>query len=385
MTGNLRSRVGLAAVLALAALGCGEEDSGPIQSETRIRVTISTTGGAADYDGYMLALGDVPPVRTSTSGTYDFAVDPGTYAIRLTGVAPNCSVPVNPLMVTASEGATVRVTIEVTCDVPRGQIEVSVITSGAVPDSDGYIVTMPVGFLGLVRRNLAPNDTVSLGSFLPRNYSLTLNGIAANCSTSPVTRVASVVPGGLARVTFPVVCQDPAATGTLRLLITTSGAGQDLDGYTVTIDSGVASHVSVNDSLLVTLTGGIHQVRLAGLAPGCAPTEGNPQAITVTNGVLTTAAFHVVCAAGQGRVRFIGTTTGSNVPSLLIGIIAKGAQLVDIVDLNPNGASLSQPHPPGTYNVGVAKPSWCTGGSQVPQVTIVAGSTTDVRFTVNCP
>ena len=374
--------VGSSAVLALAILGCGEEDAGPIQFETWISVTISTTGGAPDGNGYMLALGDGMPIRVSTNGTYDFEVDPGTYTLQLTDVQLNCSVPVNPRMVTAREGTTVRATMQVDCQVPLGQIEVSVVTSGAVPDSDGYSVTVPVGVLGTIQRNLGPNDTANLGSFFSGNYTVTLSGIAANCSTVPTTRAATVVPGSLARVSFAVVCQDPTATGVLRLLIATSGPTLDPDGDAVTIDSGVPVQVGVNDSLIVNLSGGTHLLRLSGLSTGCSVAGGNPRYVSVVNGLTTTAAFSVVCRA-EGQIRFHGTTSGTQIPGLFIGIVSFGAQLVDIVDLNPNGVVVSGRHPAGTYTVTILT-GICTGGLRTT-ANVPAGGYAEVFFTAACP
>ena len=106
----------LAVLAGMAILGCGEDvGSAPVELPTRIRVMISTTGDQFDLDGYNLAMGDAMPVRVSPTGTYDFVVDPGSYALRLTDVAPNCQPNIDSLLVTVTEGVTVTASFEVNC------------------------------------------------------------------------------------------------------------------------------------------------------------------------------------------------------------------------------------------------------------------------------
>ena len=388
MKNRLVTRLWPGMALALAGLGCGENtgpNPGATPGATIIAVSITTSGLRPDANGYMLVLGNGLPTRVSANGTRSFKVSPGPYTLQLTEVAANCTPAVNPVTVTATEGETVRTSLHVDCRLVGGDLDIIVETAGPVPDSNGYLLTIPV-FLGSITRRVGANDSVRLGSLFPGIYYITIGDIAPHCSIVPTVRAGTVVPGGVARVLFTANCSDPAATGVLRLLVTTSGPA-DVEGYTVSIDSGPPVPVGLNDSLILSLPQGAHSLQFLGTSSLCVATSGGSyRTVTITPGLTTTLTTRVVCGnATQGRVRFIGTTTGPNAPNLLIGILSLNFQLVDIVDLSPNGASLSHSHPPGTYSVGVGKPALCTGGSQVSRVTIVAGSVTDVHFTVNCP
>lgn len=115
------------------------------------------------------------------------------------------------------------------------------------------------------------------------------------------------LPGLLALTgTLLVACSDdPTGTGDLAggdvsAEVTTVGAEQDADGYTLVIDADTAAApaVAINDTVLVTdLSEGDHTFELTGVQVNCAVAGDNPRTVTVTASEAVVAAFEVSCVA----------------------------------------------------------------------------------------
>ena len=82
-----------------------------------VRITVATSGGSPDPDGYSLALDGGAAVSLSISGNHLFEDLPvGAHSVLLGGLAGNCSVSGdNPRSVSVSAGATATVSFEVSC------------------------------------------------------------------------------------------------------------------------------------------------------------------------------------------------------------------------------------------------------------------------------
>jgi hypothetical protein len=82
-----------------------------------VRVTVATSGGSPDPDGYSLALDGGSPVSLEINGNHTFPELPvGAHSVQLGGLAGNCSVSGdNPRSVSVSAGATATVSFEVSC------------------------------------------------------------------------------------------------------------------------------------------------------------------------------------------------------------------------------------------------------------------------------
>ena len=105
---------------ALAVPGCGG-DTGPVDDPgARIIVAISTAGFQLDGDGYVLGVGPKIPVRVAANEEYTFPVEPGSYLIQLTDLAPNCSTAENSILVEVGEGKRVQASFHVTCRLALG-------------------------------------------------------------------------------------------------------------------------------------------------------------------------------------------------------------------------------------------------------------------------
>jgi Tol biopolymer transport system component len=97
------------------ALACGRDTTEPAAGA--LKLTISTTGGDLDPDGYTVTVDAGSPVVVPTNGTLSIPdLSPGQHTVTLAGLALNCVLGTpGPLEVTLSgpEGASAR--FEVTC------------------------------------------------------------------------------------------------------------------------------------------------------------------------------------------------------------------------------------------------------------------------------
>jgi dipeptidyl aminopeptidase/acylaminoacyl peptidase len=144
-----------------------------------IELTATTSGGSPDPDGYIVSLDGGSGQPLASGGMLRFAgVIAGDHQVGLSGIAPNCAVSgPNPVTATVTTGET-RLRIQVTCQAAVGSAEVTVTTTGAGFDPDGYRVTVdamlpqPIGLQGSVR----------FGELVPGNHQLLLSGLALNCA-----------------------------------------------------------------------------------------------------------------------------------------------------------------------------------------------------------
>jgi hypothetical protein len=82
-----------------------------------LRVSVATSGGSPDADGYSLALDGGAAVSLTINGNHTFPdLAVGAHSVQLGGLAGNCSVSGdNPRSVSVSAGATATVSFEVSC------------------------------------------------------------------------------------------------------------------------------------------------------------------------------------------------------------------------------------------------------------------------------
>ncbi len=103
-------------------------------------LTITTTTTGIDPDGFQVVTDRGTPQPIALSGTLTLPnVAAGSHTVRLTGLAPNCTVNgANPRTVSVAAGATATVAFVVQCAPTVGSIQIVVATSGSEPDPDGY-------------------------------------------------------------------------------------------------------------------------------------------------------------------------------------------------------------------------------------------------------
>lgn len=86
-----------------------------------------------------------------------------------------------------------------------GSLVVSTVTGGANIDPDGYQLRVESAVQVDVTEDIGANDTVEI-VILPGDWTVTLNGIAANCSVDANLQVVLVRANGTGAVTFNVTC-----------------------------------------------------------------------------------------------------------------------------------------------------------------------------------
>jgi Tol biopolymer transport system component len=196
-----------------------------------------------------------------------------------------------PLLVLAACGGSDADTTGPPAGPSTGSILVSVTTTGSDLDSDGYSVHMD----GAAAATVGSNGTVTLSDVSTGHRSVSLAGVAANCTvTTEHPYTTNVTAGNTVQVSFAINCQSVA--GVLEVTTTTTGFDLDPDGYAVVLDGGESHALAANDS--VTFPGietGPHQLLLTGTADNCTVSGANPRSASVTPTSVAQVAFSVIC------------------------------------------------------------------------------------------
>ena len=172
----------------------------------RIVITTATSGDDLDADGYQIQVDDTGQGPIGLNDSLPIGgVPPGDHEVTLGGVAANCSVDGdNPRPVSVTAGGEASVAFAVRCILPVGHVRVEVISSGAPPDPDGYTVSLDRAAPGVP---IAVSDTVDLGDVPVGSHSITLSGLASNCTLQSANPVEVEVPlGGSVTAAFAVAC-----------------------------------------------------------------------------------------------------------------------------------------------------------------------------------
>jgi len=262
----------------------------PITPAIRVAVVDSAGAPVAGADSLVtIALG-AKPASATLSGT--------DTAHAVNGVATfadlRIDTPANGYTLTASGAGLAPDTSDAFNVMPTtGSIKVTTATTGATPDPDGYSVAVDAG----ASQPIGVHDSVTVTGLPAGSHSVTLGGVAGNCTVSGgLSRNTNVSVGDTARVPFSVSCPTPPpTTGDLTVTTTTTGGGTDPDGYTVTVDAinkpiGVSGSVTFNG-----LPAGDHSVTLTGLANNCTVSGQNPRTINVPAGGTPQTNFPVTC------------------------------------------------------------------------------------------
>ena len=190
-----------------------------------------------------------------------------------------------------------------------GILEITTTTSGLEPDTDGYLITVDDG----PQTVIGANATFQRQDVESGDHSVRLVGVAENCALAGENpRSIQVVAGKTATLDFVIACT--AATGTVRVSVTTSGSPTDPDGYVARLDEGDPS-LPIETDGNVSFTGvpvGSHTVALTEVAANCGVTGGPTQSVTVAFGATSELSFVVTCAPPAASIQVTTTTTGSS-------------------------------------------------------------------------
>jgi hypothetical protein len=94
-----------------------------------------------------------------------------------------------------------------------------------------------------------------------------------------------------------LVAVPPEETGTIEVGTATSGANQDRNGFTVTLDSVAVLRIAVNGSVVIAgVSPGPHLIGLGDVSATCTVQGQHPVAVVVVTGATVTVAFDVSCS-----------------------------------------------------------------------------------------
>ena len=106
------------ALLALSAIGCGETPGAPAPAAPRtgfVTVVVNVNGNGTDPDGFSASLGGRSVTLQPNTPTTVASVPPGSYALRLSGLAPQCATNADTASAAVVAGDTAAVRFVVTC------------------------------------------------------------------------------------------------------------------------------------------------------------------------------------------------------------------------------------------------------------------------------
>ncbi|HUR93497.1 MAG TPA: hypothetical protein VMY76_02865, partial [Gemmatimonadales bacterium] len=312
----------------------------------------------------------------------------GSHTVSLSGVAANCAVTGEPgLTVQVSANAVATASFAVVCGATTSTIQVTTVSTGSPVDPDGYELLLDGGGA----QPIAANAAVTIASVAPGTHTVQLEGIATNCALEGDNpRTVTTTAAATLTVTLTVNCSPPTpppAPGSISVTTETSGPGQDADGYAVTLDGGAGLPIGGDATLpLPDLAAGQHSVGLAGIAANCSLEGDNPRVVTVSAGTVAQVAFAVTCDAlppATGTLEIVTATTGSDLDPSGYTFVLDGDESQAIgVNATVSVSGLRV----GSHTVRLrAVATNCTVGGDNPRsVSIDAGATAQVAFSVTC-
>ena len=180
-----------------------------------VAVTAVTTGVDLDAGGYTVQVDSGPSALLPTNGVATIRdVPEGDHAVQLGAVDQNCSVQgSNPVTIHVTANDTARTTFQINCVSIHGTLRITVATSGANIDPNGYTVTVDYscddyyGCYYLWSEVVAVNDTITIPNVLVGNHTVELMDVAQNCAVQGANPViATVLSGATTTVALQVAC-----------------------------------------------------------------------------------------------------------------------------------------------------------------------------------
>jgi hypothetical protein len=319
--------------------------------------------------------------RPNTTENFDVPV--GDRVVEITNVPPQCyMLDPNPRTVQVTLGSSQTLTYRIDCSRPRGTLRVRTRTTGALPDPDGYLVSVAGSVIGFA------NDFSHDFTLVPAGaHDVFLSDVAGNCRVSGAVqvdagnfkKVGTVVGDQVVELEFAVDCP---ATGTIEVTVASSGSPVDPDGYELTVGSETRPvSVSAVERFDGLTAGSPVAVALADVAPNCVVAGDNPRVVSVVVNTVVPVTFNVTCLP-TGTLEVRTTTTGVGIPPEGFTVKVAGVQ----TQVGANGSKRIPGLFAGDHQVLLVQaPEHCTVGAPNPRtVTILAEQTTPVAFSISC-
>ncbi|HJR64982.1 MAG TPA: hypothetical protein VJ802_01030 [Gemmatimonadaceae bacterium] len=288
--------VALAALLSVLA-SCGDGPTA-LRQPGAIEVNVLASGPDADMTDARVTVVNGAVHQLDSGRVLISDLRPGAYDLSLEGLRANCQVTsTNPRRVDVVSNRTTVIVFTVTCTRRVGTVRVTTTTTGTDLDPDGYTVMIEAA-----GHSVGVNGTVSIGEIGEGSRPVTLTGVAHNCTVAGGTTVTTAVNhGATSDVTFMVSC---VAFGTLEVTVTTTGAGSDANGYTLSVQ---AASVGFSQDVALGVNGSVVLDRLRpapdyiatiqGVSANCRITGAASHTLAVDPGATAHAAFAISCEA----------------------------------------------------------------------------------------
>jgi Tol biopolymer transport system component len=232
-----------------------------------------------------------------------------------------------------------------------GALIVTITTTGADPDPDGYGLRVDQAS----DRVVGVNEATTFEELPVGSHEVALSGLAGNCQINGDNpRTITVEAGVTTQLAFAVSCS--GLTATVIITTTTTGFLADPDGYLVTADAGAERPLGTQGSITLSgLAPGPHSFTLGGVATNCSVSGDNPVVLTLQAGTTTTLAFSVACEgqADRGDLLFTGSAGNTS----------------HIYQLRPDGTTTDL-----TPNAQADEGSWSPDGSQIVFTSVRSGT-----------
>jgi Tol biopolymer transport system component len=350
-----------------------------------LQVSSITTGPSPDADGYGIS---VDGTDRGTLGQSDQVtlggLAPGDHSVGLSGVTGNCQVEGdNPRSVAFTAGASATAAFEVACDAPppnAGTLRLTITTTGADPDLDGYVFTVD----GEAAQPSGVNASATLDNLTASTHTVRLSSIAENCSLEGANpRSATVLAGATADVSFTITCS--ATTGTIQVNVTTSGSAPDPDGYVARLDGGASEQPIATSGTVsfASVPAGDHTVALTDVTANCSVAEEASRSVIVAVGASSEVSFVVTCAERTGSVQVTAATSGASLDPDGYAVALDGGTAIAIAR---DGSYAFGGLTPGAHQIALAGVSTnCRAEGENPRdITVAAGATATIAFGVSC-
>lgn len=166
-----------------------------------VSVTVTTTGLDLDLFYHLVVDGVAQQVSFSAGAPFIVSrLTPGPHLVRLAGVEPNCRAEPEQHTVNVIAASTIPVAFVATCVATTAVLRVTVTTGGEDRDPSGYTV----GVSGKTVK-VKSNDVGYLQQVPAGNRSVSLRGVANNCTPNATDLTVNVVAGRLVRDTVDAV------------------------------------------------------------------------------------------------------------------------------------------------------------------------------------
>ena len=221
--------------------------TGPATGSGTVVVSTVTTGDSLDANGYLLTLGALSDsIGINDTVTFD-SVPAGTTVLAISDVATNCSTSAgDSISITLADGDTVSASFAIACTAPApsvGTVVVSTATTGDSLDADGYMLT-----LGALSDSIGINDTVTFDSVPAGTSTVTISGVAANCTVTGGDSISVTLAGGdTAQAPFAVTCTAPSGSSPQQLIAFTTDRDGNDEIYLLDPDSTTGTNLT-NDA-----------------------------------------------------------------------------------------------------------------------------------------